>query len=227
MSDTTVKTVLNGKECPKCHKVVTTRFGKFAKHLVKCGVTVADDAGEPKQAKPENIPSVDLSKITNSEVRKVMERAAAVQKELQKSPEIFVGAINSDDSKTLVAAYAPECIERLDAKGRRINTHTPYFGDQRLISADISRGYEPILNEHGEFVRNNGGDILYKIPAHISKARIRRAERESESRLSRVTKDAESVKTAEGLPTALPDSIKEEAFGRVAELTFTSNEGLK
>lgn len=242
MSDEKV-VLLNGekKECPNCHKMVSARPGPFAVHLKKCkAVNVEKSNAQPpvnveqaqQEVKKTVVTNVDLSKISNAEVRKHMERAAAVQAELRKAPEIFVGAMNDNATKTLVAAYAPECVASYDTEGRSINTHTPYWGDARQITADIARGYEPVLNEQSDFVRNHGGDILYRIPRQISQARIRKSEQASEARLSWVTKMAAQSQTydANGKPVAMPEAdmsgIKEEAFGKVSEMTFTSNEGL-
>jgi len=224
------------KECPICHLQVSAKAGPFARHMMK-HAEKATPIQSQADAAPVNkvlgkIKAIDFAAISNVEVRKHMERAAAVQNELRKAPEVFIGAMTDNASKTLVAAYAPECVARYDTVGRPLHTHTPYWGDSRLITADIAKGYEPVLNEQSEFVRNHGGDILYRIPRQISQARIRKSEQASELRLSRATKIAAQPQTFDdkGKPIAMPDAdmsgLKEEAFGKVSEMTFNSNEGL-
>lgn len=223
----TIEKVKETKECPICHKQVSAKKGPFAMHLKKCQKSIAPKVEQPVVVEKPTAKKTDLSKVTSAEVRNVMERAAKVQDELRRAPQVFVGAVDANENETLVQAYAPECISRYDAKGKPINTHTAYIGDERQIQADVAKGYEPVLNEQGEFARNSGGDILYRIPREITEAKVARSQLESRSRLGRVTRDAIRQEVPNGLPSARDGDLKEEALGRVSEITFNSADGLK
>lgn len=200
------------KVCPKCLKEVTASPGPYAKHVKNCKAN-ADIAISAPTAE------IDLSKITDDEVRKVMEQAIKTQEAMRQSPQAFVNAGLEDEHLVLRRTYAPETLERYDARGRPLHTHTAYIGRADQLSVDVGRGYVPVLNEQGQFVRNRGGDILFKIDRKISQGRIDVAGAESRSRLARITENtvARNASLQDG-------DLHEESFGAVGTLTLTEDD---
>lgn len=199
------------KTCPKCQKEISAVPGPYARHVKHCkGAVIAEVTPNAE---------IDLSQITDDEVRKVMQQAIKTQEAMRRSPQAFVNVGLEDEHLVLRKTYAPETLERFDVKGRPLHTHTAYIGRSDQLHVDVGRGYVPVLNEQGQFVRNRGGDILYKIDRRISQAKIEAAGRESRDRLARITENtvARNASLHDG-------DLHEESFGAVGTLTLTEDD---
>lgn len=208
-------------QCPLCGKTVNSRAGALALHKRSCKA----------KSVPENAPLVtskDKPKIEpkTKEIKETLERALAQQAEMLKAPEAFTATVSHDENWQLRVAYAPETIPRYDKRGNELkateggHTHTAYIGDARTITKDIAKGYVPVLNEHGEYVTNQGGDILYTRRREITERIISAAQMESRSRLRQVTKLASQKATATDVPMAEEGEVKEQEYGEIGKITL-------
>lgn len=206
----------NTCECPICGKQISSLPGPKAIHIERC----------KKEVAKVETPKIDLSNIKNDEIRRTMEKAIALQKAMLEAPEVVTAEISEDVNLNLVKRYAPNAVTKYSDNGKRLNTHTAYFGDAKEQSVDIAKGFVPVLNENGEYVVNMGGDILYTRPREITDAIERSFQMESRARVASVTKQAQirsSVKNIDA-PNYRDGEIKEEEYGEVATLTLKPGE---
>jgi hypothetical protein len=206
------------RECPKCHGQVSSHPSAFARHINKCtGVPAVAEAEVKEEAAFKS--NVNLDNIKDDSVRKIMEQALKTQEAMRQSPQAFVSSGLEDEHMVLRRTYAPQTLERYDAKGRPIHTHTAYIGRADQLNVDVGRGYVPVLNEQGQIVRNRGGDILYMIDRKISEARIRAAGEASRVRVDRVTES-----TIARNPDLKDGDLQQEVLGAVGTITMTEDD---
>lgn len=127
----------------------------------------------------------DGSKDT-AEIDKLVELARKAQADFTKAPDVFVADMSSDEHMELRKAYAPQTIDVYSPDGRKLikaATKHAYFCEADKLAIFAQRGYEPVRNEHGEFVINHGGDVLTVCPVTMRDARESANWKESEARL--------------------------------------------
>jgi hypothetical protein len=151
--------------CPICGEMVTDHPRWRKKHIDSHNeteineenkeVTTVAEPTAPKAAK------IDLSKMRDEE-RELMERALAKQKENAEAPDLSVLTGTNDEHMELRKAYAPETIEEYDAKGKVVKPaeRHAFIADGKNLRMYADRGYVPVLNGQGEFVRTQRGDVL-------------------------------------------------------------------
>ena len=143
------KKIYPKKACPVCKMMISTHHLSWGNHMNTHGemakmegVTADAERNEPEFA--------------NEKDKGRYEKALQAQKRFLKAPEVFVGSQLSDERGELVKLYCPEAATNNPTK------HC-YFGRARDADVDASKGYAPVMNEHGVQVQH-GGDPLWWIP---------------------------------------------------------------
>ena len=196
------------KECPYCKEMVSAKPGPYAIHIKRCSLT-----------------HPILSDVKNEDIKRTIEKALATQESMLNAPDVSAIDLNTDVNMSLRKRYAPETLDVHDSNGQLVNysTHTAYFGDNKEQAVDISKGYVPKINEHGEYVVNMGGDILYTRDRRITDKFERLAQEESRRRLATVTTEAQMRSTARGVVDAPGNAdgvIKQEEYGVSGTVTI-------
>jgi len=216
------------RECPYCHKMVNGESKRFSMHKYHCKKKLEKPSGEkPPEQSPAKSEKPEYQPKT-ADIKAIVDRALAYQKEMLKAPEAFTATMSSDENMQLRKAYAPETLPRYDKKGNLLSaangghTHTAYIGDAKMLHQDIAKGYVPKLNEHGEYVVNQGGDILYTRPREITERIITANQMESRMRVREVTKQATEKSTVKDkdIPLANDGEVKEQELAYTGQITL-------
>ena len=158
------------KPCPHCGEEVSTHPRWWKEHIAK------HDVPEIKEEKPEVTatktetpkaekaggPSEELMAKMRPEEKELMERALAKQKENAVAPNISAITGSADENMELRKLYAPETIEERDPSGKitKPAERHAFIADGKNLRMYVDRGYVPVLNGQGEFVRTPHGDVL-------------------------------------------------------------------
>ena len=207
--------------CPKCGKMVTDIPHLRKRHVNTCeGISEVEEpvvneveepvVEEPKVEAPKRQKKDE--KYANDDVKYLMELARAKEKEYETAPEAFVDIDALDEHMELRKAYAPETIDALQG-GKVVNAadRSAYIADKNKLKLAAQRGYVPVLDGSGEFVRTSHGDVLCTISADRAKAQQESSAKVSRERLRGSEKQAASGSTMSGESADASDVVIEEA----------------
>ena len=132
------------------------------------------------------------------ERQRLIERAKSAQKraldERAKSPDgLSVGmSVEGNRRQYLINRYVPEAA----GSNPTMSVYFDYPGDRdSRLRQNVDKGYEPVLDEHGEYVID-GGDIMFRRPVEFYRSHLARATTLSKKRMAEygVQTDADGEK---------------------------------
>lgn len=147
------------------------------------------------------------------------QRQEAILRVRKQSPvDLTVGRNTwADSRKEAVHIYAPECEDTKEYNESlkrfvvvKRGTHTPYYAPKEALARTVNRGYVPKTDEHGKFVCDDGGDILFTRDRSISDADMARAVEQSNIRLRASHNENVSDDSADGNGRVTDDETKVE-----------------
>ena len=174
--------------CKDCGEVVSMHPMAQKKHKRECKVNPVSESNTVVETKSE--PKM------SAQAKELYEISKKARETRQKAPELFVAGVHSDERKELVKRYAKECVDPLfnplDNKPREFAEWHAFFADPNKAHLHAHRGYEPVIDEHGDQVQHDG-DLLFKIPREMWLHTKLAASEESKIRRER-TSDAQLEK---------------------------------
>ena len=159
-------------------------------------------------------PDQERNKALVEKARRAQARLLSERKKMPKG--VKAGMVINDPREDLMRRYTPQCV------GPN-NTHTSFFDEpgehNALMHKHIAEGYEPVMDEFGEFVRD-GADIMFTRPKELQEQHIARAEAIDEQRMA----------SAQGLDMldhdgAIQKAIRKDGLGGVTENETIVSEG--
>lgn len=206
MSDEKVMPKLCEKvACEVCGKMVTSSPAGRAAHMrvhAKAEYIAPSTKEEPEVQEPKATTTVKSN--LKEEDQKIVERALAAQESFRQAPQVFLSDDTTDNNMALVNLYAPDALDKFDSNGKlksKAKRHA-FFAARDKLAQWASRGYVPQVGDNGEFVANEGGDVLCTCDREMFEARERRAQNESASILKslRSKKSGANIRGAEDIP---------------------------
>lgn len=197
------------KKCEICGEMISNL--KFKQHMMthadSSTVKQAMDKPADKPVKADKIPAK-----VNDETAELIARARRVQQEMLEAPEAFLSEDSSDQHMALRKVHCPESL------GSNRSMECIFGHSEMRLDGYVAKGYEPIIDDKGEIVRDDGGHPMLRIPKKIYDSRKAVYQKESQGRLRAVTQMATKRSTASGMPVAGGDLHEE-------ELTITKTSG--
>ena len=169
--------------CEKCGKEITDIAHIRKRHVDNCkGADMSTAVVEPKIETP--IVEKKVKEVTGAtdDIKRLIEIAERNEAEYSRAPEAYVINSSEDEHMELRKIYAPETINKYDPGGKLLKKakRSAYIADKNALELAAQRGYVPKLNEAGEFVRTQHGDVLTTISAERADAMQAASAMESE-----------------------------------------------
>jgi len=179
MSDKKLPNTEDKKPCDVCGEMISSHHLAIANHMKKHQKVVVGSESKKQE---------DLNQ---EEDRKILERALAAQESFRKAPGVFLSVDTTDNNAELINIYAQEAVDRYDNTGKMIKkaSRHPFFSDRKELVKWANRGYVPVLGDNGEFVQNEGGDVLTTCDRALFEAREKKPQNESSSMVKSLHKD--------------------------------------
>jgi len=176
---------------------------------------MTETATRKKAPKPGETASVN-------ERQRLVDRAKSAQKraldERKKSPDGLVAGLSIEGNRRryLINRYVPEAA----GKNPSMSVYFDYPGDRdSRLRQNVDKGYEPVLDEHGEYVMD-GGDIMFRRPVEFYKAHLANATTLSKKRMAEY--GVQDVKSKDGSKVA-PDM--DSSFGGYSDEQSSVSQG--
>lgn len=198
--------------CPKCGKLITTHPGGMARHMTsheEAPETPPDASngksnGASAQSSQKQESLTPEIKVTDPQLLKRLEAAAAAQERFKNAPQVFVEAQTGDGMLELRKIYCPESL------GPHPTKHV-YFGLTEKADTWSSQGYMPVIDKKtGQSVHFNELTMTW-IPIPMYKAREaakgRKAHANMLHTLEHLTNDGQKSLAKKGL-SVNPEAVK-------------------
>jgi len=166
------------KKCEICGEEISNL--QYKKHMAT-HETVAEPVAEIVTPKQDNN---DTPKFADPALEKLYKRGLQMQEKLLSAPEVLLGEDSSDQHKTLKKVHCPESL------GAKAEWECVFVSAKSNPDGYAASGYLPVVDEHGQQVKDSIGMPMWKIRKSIYEARKEIARKESRRRVNAVTQEA-------------------------------------
>lgn len=163
------------KKCDVCGEEVPNL--QYRKHMATHSVNVEEEA-TPIQ--DNNV----MPKFASAELEALYKRGLQIQEKLLAAPEVFLGEDTSDQHKTLKRVHCPESL------GAKAEWECVFVSAKSNPAGYAAMGYLPVVDEHGQQIKDSIGMPMWKVRKSIYEARKEIARKESRRRVHAVTQEA-------------------------------------